>query len=308
MGLVQSALLAGSQSTWLRSQLTRRAFFQRSVSRFMPGERLEDALAACRPLQEIRIATLLTCLGENVTNLDDARAITDHYIDAVEQIRTQGTDTQLSVKLTQLGLDLGADGCFENLRRIVDRASARNQMVWIDMEASQYVDATLELFRRAHAETPQVGICLQAYLHRTAADLDQLLPLGPAVRLVKGTYKEPPDLAYPRKADVDRQFMALATRLVSPDAQRAGAFVGLATHDRSMIDRLVGMTAEVPADRFEFEMLYGIQASLQRRLAAEGRRVRVLISYGSQWFPWYMRRLAERPANIWFVAKNMVRG
>ncbi len=308
MGLVQSAILAGSQSTWLRSQLTRRAFFQRSVSRFMPGERLDDALAACRPLQAIHIPTLLTCLGENVTNLDDARAITDHYIDAVEQIHAQGTETQLSVKLTQLGLDLGADGCFENVRRIVDHASAHNQMVWIDMEASQYVDATLDLFRRARAETPHVGICLQAYLHRTAADLDQLLPLGPAVRLVKGAYREAADVAYPRKADVDRQFMALATRLMSPDAQRAGAFVGLATHDPSMIDRLVGVTAELPADRFEFEMLYGIQAGLQRRLAAEGRRVRVLISYGSQWFPWYMRRLAERPANIWFVAKNMLRG
>lgn len=305
MGLLRSILLAGSESVWLREQLTRRAFVRRSVSRFMPGERLRDALEACQILRDAGVATLLTCLGENVTTRDEAGAITDHYIDALRQIADAGVDTQLSVKLTQLGLDLGLDCCLDNLHRIVERASASTQMVWIDMEASPYVDATLEVYRRARLERPFVGVCLQAYLRRTAADLEALLPLGPAIRLVKGAYRESPDVAFARKADVDRSFETLTARLAGSDARAAGAFVGLGTHDPALIDRLIELTAGVPRSAFEFEMLYGIQTGLQRRLVADGHRLRVLISYGSQWFPWYMRRLAERPANVWFVLKNL---
>jgi len=307
MGLLRTALLAGSTSVCLREQLTRRPFFRRAVSRFMPGEHLGDALGACRTLQGAGVGTLLTCLGENVTTADAARAVADHYVEAIGRISDAGTGTQLSVKLTQLGLDLGLEGCLDNLRRIAEASSTHEQVVWIDMEASQYVDATLEIFRRARAETPYVGVCLQAYLHRTAADLEALLPLGPAVRLVKGAYREPADVAIARKADVDRNFEALAARLVEPKAQAAGAFVGFGTHDRSLIDRLIRLTADTPRIGFEFEMLYGIHGSLQQRLVSDGYPLRVLISYGSQWFPWYMRRLAERPANLWFVLKSLSR-
>ncbi len=304
MNLLRAALLAGSESVWLRERLVRRPFFTRSVSRFMPGESLDDALKAAAALQTQGIGTLLTHLGENVTDLAEAKAVTADYLDSLEQIQAGGQDSLLSVKLTQLGLDVGADVCLEQVLNLA-RAAPRDRMVWLDMEGSRYVDDTLDVFRRARAEVPNVGLCLQTYLYRTADDLESLLPLGPAIRLVKGAYREPAAIAYPRKADVDENFVTLAQRLVSPEAQRAGAFVGFATHDRSLIERLLHLTAGTPRTSFEFEMLYGIESALQRRLVAQGQALRVLISYGASWFPWYMRRLAERPANIWFVAKNL---
>ena len=265
----------------------------------MPGEQLEDALGATATLRVQGIGTLLTQLGENVTDLGEAQVVLAHYLDALQQIESGGHDALLSVKPTQLGLDVDVDS------RLA-RATPDGRLVWIDMEGSRYVDATLDIFRRARAEVPNVGLCLQAYLYRTADDLDSLLPLGPAIRLVKGAYREPSAIAYPRKADVDDNFVRLAQRLISPDAQHAGAFVGLATHDPSLIEHLLTLAEGTPRAGFEFEMLYGIQPALQQRLVAAGHRLRVLISYGESWFPWYMRRLAERPANVWFVAKQLL--
>ena len=197
--------------------------------------------------------------------------------------------------------------CERNLDRLLERADQRNNFLWIDMEYSRYVDPTLELFRRARAKSPRIGIALQAYLYRTAKDVESLLPLGPAVRIVKGAYLEPPDIAYPKKRDVDENFYRLCVRLLSPEAQRAGALLHIATHDARLAERLEAYAREhaVPASAYEFAMLYGIGVGQQRRLAAEGKRLRVLISYGEYWFPWYMRRLAERPANVWFVVKNL---
>jgi proline dehydrogenase len=178
------------------------------------------------------------------------------------------------------------------------------------MEASSYVDATLGLYRRARLAYPNVGVCLQAYLYRTADDLAALLPLGPAIRLVKGAYNEPPDRAFPRKRDVDENFFALAQQLLSDYARRAGVHAAIATHDRKLIGRVIGFAESnrIPRDRFEFQMLYGIQRAEQYRLAREGWRSIVLIAYGSYWFPWFMRRLAERPANVLFVARNLLSG
>jgi proline dehydrogenase len=181
--------------------------------------------------------------------------------------------------------------------------------VWIDMESSPYVDPTLDLFRRARALSPRVGLALQAYLYRTAKDVESLVPLGSAIRLVKGAYLEPPSVAYPKKADVDQNFYALACRLLAEDAQRAGGLLHIATHDPRLADRLATFIDEhrVPKSAYEYAMLYGIQRPLQQRLVAAGRPLRVLIAYGEYWFAWYMRRLAERPANVWFVVKNIIR-
>jgi len=216
-------------------------------------------------------------------------------------------NAQISVKPTQLGLDLDLETCFRHLMTLVERASLTGNFVWIDMESTKYVDLTLELFRRARGVSSRVGVCLQAYLRRTAADLESLLPLDPAIRLVKGAYMEPPSLAFPRKKDVDENFFRLASRLLDQDTQRAGAMVAIGTHDPRLVERL---RARLRDDRApvacEFEMLYGIQPRLQARLLDERQVLRVLISYGKFWFPWYMRRLAERPANVWFVVRSMV--
>jgi len=277
----------------------------------MPGEKIEDALAAAASLQPARITTILTRLGENLTNLDEAEEVTAHYLDVLDRVRAAGLDAQISVKPTQLGLDLDAGVCQRNLDRIVDHAErVGNTPVWIDMESSPYVDPTLKLFRTSREKSRGVGLAMQAYLYRTAKDLESLLPLGPAVRIVKGAYLEPPEVAYPKKSDVDESFYRLCMRLLSDDAQQRGALLHIATHDVALASRLAAYIDEhkIPQSAYEFAMLYGIQRGQQQRLAASGRRIRVLISYGEYWFPWYMRRLAERPANITFVLKSLVRG
>jgi proline dehydrogenase len=298
-----------STNAWLRERATKTAFVRRSVSTFMPGERLEDAMDAATAQQTRGVATILTKLGENVTSATEAEEVTLHYLDVLDKVQAAGLNAQISVKPTQLGLDLDKGLCFGNLERLIERAEARNNLVWIDMESSPYVDPTLELFRRARARSPRVGIALQAYLYRTAQDVESLVPLGSAIRLVKGAYLEPAAVAYPKKADVDENFYALACRLLSDDAQRAGGVLHIATHDPQLADRLAAFIdgRRVPKSAYEYAMLYGIQRPLQQRLVAAGRPLRVLIAYGEYWFPWYMRRLAERPANVWFVVKNLLR-
>ena len=306
MSVMRSVLLAGSTNAWLRERATKYAFVKRSVRRFMPGEQIEDALAAARELQTGRITTILTRLGENITTAAEADEVTGHYLDVIDKATAAGLDAQISIKPTQLGLDLDRGMCERNLDRIVERAEARGNFVWIDMESSPYVEPTLALFRRTRARTSRIGIALQAYLYRTAKDVESLLPLGPAIRIVKGAYLEPPDIAYPRKQDVDENYYSLCVRLLAPDAA-PGTLLHIATHDAALVDRLSAHVQQgrVPASRYEFAMLYGIQRGLQLRLVREGKPLRVLISYGDYWFPWYMRRLAERPANVWFVMKNL---
>ena len=298
-----------STNAWLRERATKTAFVRRSVSAFMPGERLEDAVQAAASQQQQGIATILTKLGENVTRDDEAEEVTRHYLDVLDAVHAAGLRAQISVKPTQLGLDLDRDRCFARLARLVERADARVNFVWIDMESSPYVDPTLDLFRRARAVSPRVGVALQAYLYRTAEDVESLVPLGAAIRLVKGAYLEPPSVAYPRKADVDENFYRLSCRLLAADAQRAGGLLHIATHDATLADRLVAFidAQRVPTSAYGYAMLYGIQRQLQQRLVKSGRPLSVLIAYGEYWFPWYMRRLAERPANVWFVVKNIVR-
>jgi len=273
----------------------------------MPGERLDDAMLAARGQQAQGIATILTHLGENITRIDEAGLVTEHYLDVLEKVNATGLDAQISVKPTQLGLDLDKELCYRNLQRLVDRAAERGNFVWIDMESSRSVDPTLELFRRTRARSSQVGIALQAYLYRTSRDVESLLPLGSAIRVVKGAYLESPDIAYRKKSDVDENYYQLACRLLREDARKMGTLVHIATHDSRLVARLNAFMEDhrVPTASYEYAMLYGIQRPLQQRLVASGRRLRVLIAYGEDWFGWYMRRLAERPANVWFVAKNL---
>ncbi len=308
MSIARNVLLAASTNTWLRERASKSALVRRSVSRFMPGERLEDALEATRREQGYGIGTVLTQLGENVTSAAEAANVTDHYLDALDRIHQAGLNAQVSIKPTQLGLDLDADACARNLQRLVDRAGERDNFIWIDMESSPYVDRTFALFRRVRERSDRVGVCVQSYLRRTAADVEALLPLGCAIRVVKGAYLEPPAIAFPKKPDVDDSFFQLCARLLSEDALKVGTRLHVGTHDTALVDRIARVIVErqIPDSVYEFVMLYGIQRPLQLKLAAAGRPTRVLISYGDYWFPWYMRRLAERPANLWFVVKNIM--
>ncbi len=307
MGLVRKALLAGSTSPWLRGHATRYAFVRRSVTRFMPGEQPEDALRAARTLAGNGIGTMLTHLGENLTTAAEAEGVTEHYLALLDRITAAGLDAQISLKPTQLGLDLDPALCERNLWQILERVERLGSFVWIDMESSAYVDPTLALYRAARARTPRVGVALQAYLLRTARDVETLIPTGAAIRIVKGAYLEPADIAFTRKADTDASFFRLCTRLLSEEARQAGVRLQIATHDAALLDRMTAWIAahDVSPSQYELAMLYGIRPQQQLRLAREGRHLRVLISYGEYWFPWFMRRLAERPANVWFVVKNL---
>ena len=307
MGVMRTLLLAGSESRWLRQHAPNLPFIRKAVTRFMPGERLEDALAAAATLRELRIGTVFTELGENVTDASQADAVTSDYTEALTKIAANGLDCHISVKLTQLGLDIDTTRCYANLRALAAHANAQNTFVWIDMEQHTYVDATLEMYRRVLQEFANVGVCLQAYLYRTASDLRSLMPLAGGIRLVKGAYREPPDVAMPKKRDVDDNFLALAKLMIGRDASAAGLRAVFGTHDTRLITAIQRQMDDnrLSRDSAEFHLLFGIQRAEQIRLARDGYRVRVLISYGEQWFPWYMRRLAERPANVWFVAKSI---
>ncbi|HXX70965.1 MAG TPA: proline dehydrogenase family protein, partial [Candidatus Acidoferrum sp.] len=272
---------------------------------FMPGENVEAAMAAARRLAADGISTLLTCLGENVRDRTESEAVTQQYLSLLDSIRTEALPAEISVKLTQLGLDLDEELCYANLARLLEQAGS--QAVWIDMEQSSYVDRTLALYERAQKVHRQTGVCLQAYLYRTEKDLASLISRGASVRLVKGAYNEPREIAYALKREVDESYFHLAQALLGDGARRAGVRAVMATHDRKLIARIAEWAAGqgIPKTRLEFAMLYGIQRAEQLRLAREGYRSDVLISYGTFWFPWYMRRLAERPANIFFVIRNL---
>jgi proline dehydrogenase len=304
MSVMRDAFLAGSQSQFLRETAPKLPFVRRSVSRFLPGEEIDDAMRASVELERNNLRVLLTRIGENVTETKEANAVADHYLQLIgvmhQRLRLR---PEVSVKLTQLGLDLGIGLCMDNLCRLIE-AMPPDDLLWIDMESSDYADVTLELYQRAKRRYPNVGICLQAYLYRTEKDIVELAPLKPAIRLVKGAYKEPPDIAYPKKQDVDENFFQLArTMLKTP-----GIFPAIATHDTVLIDRIAKLSRELGIDKkaLSYTFLYGIKKDEQLRLAREGWDSRVLVSYGKAWFPWFMRRLAERPANVWFVLRNLV--
>ncbi|MGB8476942.1 MAG: proline dehydrogenase family protein [Candidatus Acidiferrum sp.] len=290
----------------MRERATRYRFVKRAVSRFMPGETAEDALACARELKQETIGTVFTLLGENVSDAVEAARVTEHYLGLLDRISALQLGSEVSVKLTQLGLDLDQEMCLSNVARIIERAGS-GSTVWIDMEASQYVDKTLDVYRRVQKTYANVGVCLQAYLYRTAKDVENLIPLGASIRLVKGAYKEPATIAFSSKAQVDENFFKIACVLLSDEARSAGVHAALATHDLKLIQQVTEYAGQkgLGKDSYEFHMLYGIQRQEQLRLAREGWKSIVLVAYGSYWFPWYMRRLAERPANVFFVLRNL---
>jgi proline dehydrogenase len=300
-------LLWMARNRWLKEHLPRLWFVRRATRRFMPGETMEEALDAAETFRPLGIGILLTHLGENLTNLADAEAVAEHYHDVLDKVRARGMDAEISVKPTQLGLDLDAGATLAHLRGLAAHAAEAGGSLWLDMEGSPYVDGTLDLYRQLKADHPRVGICLQAYLRRTPADVHALLPLQPEIRMVKGAYNEPASVAFRRKGEVDAAYQSLSV-LMLPAAARGELRLGLGTHDTALVERVAdyARSAGIGIDAFEVQMLYGIRMDEQRRLAAAGFRVRDLIAYGDAWYAWYMRRLAERPANVAFALRQIV--
>jgi len=299
--------LWAARNTWLRDHLPRMRFMRRAVRRFMPGETMESALDAAAPLQAAGIGTMYTKLGENLESIAEADAVADHYIAVLDAIKERGLAGEISVKPTQLGLDLDEDRALAHVTRLAAHAETTGSYVWVDMEGSAYTETTIRLYERLRAVQPRTGICLQAYLRRTAADIERLRPLDPAIRLVKGAYDEPASIAFRDKREVDASYHDLAVSFLT-DGRGRPIRLGLGTHDVALIERIAAAVAPagVGRDGFEIEMLYGIRTGEQFRLAQEGYRVQTLIAYGDAWYPWYMRRLAERPANVTFAIRSLL--
>ncbi len=289
-------------------RIVRRSFlFRPLVKRFIAGEDLETAMKITEDLVKEGFLASLDHLGENTTNLEEARLAKCSYIEMLERIARSpfAGKINISIKLTQCGLDLGEEQAAANLVEVLDAAEALANFVRVDMEASAYTQATLNVVCRAHERHPNVGTVLQTYLYRTPKDVETCLAAGVKLRLVKGAYLEPSSVAFPKKADVDRAYVTLAKRLLD-----SGMYHGIATHDEKMIEAAKAYATEngIPKDAFEFQMIYGVRRNLQERLKSEGYNVRIYVPYGDQWYPYFTRRLAERPANVLFIAKAMVRG
>lgn len=305
--MTRSVLLWMARNPWLRSRLPRLGFVRRAVRRFMPGEDAESAFAAAAGLAAGGQGILFTRLGENLAELAEADEVAAHYRGLLDRAASLPRPPELSVKPTQLGLDIDRQACFGHLDALATRAADAGTWLWLDMEGSTYVDATLDLYERLRAAHANVGICLQAYLKRTPADLRRLLPLTPAVRLVKGAYDEPATIAHRRRPEVDAAYQALALMLA--EAARDGrARCALGTHDSGLIERIAAFaeTAGVARASIEVHMLYGIRARELARLQAARFPAFTLIAYGAFWYPWYMRRLAERPANVLFALRQLL--
>ncbi|MFO7894507.1 MAG: proline dehydrogenase family protein [Longimicrobiales bacterium] len=305
--MMRALLLRLSRSAAMERWVKGRKFARKAVARFMPGEELDDALAAARKMGRRGLGVVFTELGENVTTEEEADAVVKHYSRALDRIAALALDAEISLKPTHLGLDLGEDVARKGLLKLVEKAEQLDTTVWVDMEDSSYVDATLELVRAARAESPNVGVCLQAYLHRTPEDVAALMDPPTRIRLVKGAYNEPADVAIQKKKDVDQAFHELAVVMLKDRDYVGDAPPVFGTHDDRLIERVRESARQygLSPGQIEFHMLYGIRVDLQEWLTAVGAVVRVLISYGSHWYPWYMRRLAERPANLWFALRQI---
>ena len=304
---MRTILLWMARNPWLRARLPRFRFVRRAVRTFMPGEDLGAALDAAVACRTDGIKSAFTRLGENLTDLAEADAVADHYVTVLDEITARGLAGEVSIKLTQLGYDLDVEAAFRHFDRIAAHAAEVGTSAWIDMEGSAYVEATISLYERLRAVQPRTGICLQAYLRRTAADMERLRPLDPAIRLVKGAYEEPATIAYRNRRSIDANFLGLAVRFLL-DGRDRPIRLGLGTHDVSLIEQIAEQAAAagIGRDGFEVEMLFGIREDQQYRLAAAGYKVLALIAYGEHWYPWYMRRLAERPANVGFALRQLL--
>jgi len=301
MNPLREGLLWASGNTTLREHLPRFRAVRKTVDRFMPGETADLALGAAQRLAGDDLPVTFTLLGENVDDASQATAATGEYLRLLDRIEELGLDAEVSVKITQLGFDVDPDATMHHLERLAARSDAMGRAVWIDMESTSYVDGTLELYRSLLARHPNAGLCLQAYLRRTWDDVQELAALGPTIRLVKGAYREPKEHAFQDKRLIEESYFRLASHLAT-SARR----LALGTHDTELVARIA---SAVPGghDAFEVAMLYGIRVDEQRRLRTEGYAVRTLISYGPYWYPWFMRRIAEKPvANTLLALRNLV--
>jgi proline dehydrogenase len=301
---VRSFFLFLSRLKWLRGWMETSSLAQRLSTRFVAGETLEQALAVARKLNAEGITVTLDVLGESVYTLEEAAEARDAYLRTLDAINKNGIEGGVSLKLTQFGLDLSYDQCLANVEQLVSRAAELGNFVRVDMESSGYTDRTLDLVHTLHARHGAVGVVIQSYLYRSKADIEKLTAGKIGVRLCKGAYLEPAAVAFPRKTDVDRNYLELARYLLE-----SGVYPGIATHDEAVIRQICQFVTEhkIPRDRFEFQMLYGIRRDLQRRLVADGYQLRLYVPFGKAWYPYYMRRLAERPANVFFILRNLFR-
>jgi proline dehydrogenase len=299
--------LAGQQA--MRNFVTNFGLSRRAALRFVAGEDVDTAMQSVAQLNSQGVLATLDYLGEDVASPEDALKAAADYVHLVDKIAQSGVQSNVSLKLSQLGLRAGQPFCQSCVAQVLEQASLKNNFVRIDMEGSDCTEQTLQLYRELRRERDNVGIVLQSYLYRTAKDIEQLIDEGLAhVRLCKGAYKEPASVAFPRKQDVDGNYVALMERMLSAEAREKGSYLAIATHDSKIIDKARHFVAEnnVPRDAFEFQMLYGIRRDLQRQLSAEGYRLRIYVPYGKEWYPYYMRRLAERPANILFIVRALI--
>ncbi len=306
MGISREILLWGSKNPWLLNHVPKYKFVKKAVKRFLPGEELNSAITAAKDFLQKGIPTVFTRLGENITDLNEAAGVTNHYIDVIDNVAENKLLTEISLKLTQIGLDLSFEKSLDSFKLIAAKAKSSGNFVWIDMEGSSYTSGTIEFYKRVKEEHSNAGICLQAYLRRTGNDLNELLKIQPSIRLVKGAYNEPKEIAFELKQDVDKNYFYLSEVLLN-EIKNTGIRAAFATHDINLINKIIKTAGNmgIKKDKLEFQMLYGIKTSEQLKLVKEGFKLKVLISYGAAWFPWYMRRLAERPANVGFVIKNI---
>jgi proline dehydrogenase len=299
--------LALAKSRYLNDHVVKWRFVQKATKKFMPGEAPEDALNATADLAARGRGTILTKLGEAITSRDEAKAVRDHYVWLFDQVKARKLPGHISVKPTQLGLDIDEKLCLDYTLELAAKAKEGGTILWIDMEDSNYVDRTIALYKKVKAQNPDTGLAIQAYLFRTPKDVADLMSVKPIIRLVKGAYAEPPHIAFPRKADTDRAYYEISDTLLK-GAAAGNCLPIFGTHDVALVGRICARAKElgVAPGKFEIHMLYGIKDAEQQRLRSEGQVVKTLISYGNAWFKWYMRRLAERPANVGFVIRSML--
>ena len=309
MPLLRDLFLAMSTNALMRDFVVGFPLTRRVTRRFVAGETVDEAIEVIQKLSTQGIDVTFDQLGESVTNEAEARAAKDGYLRALDAITAHRVTAKMSVKLTKMGLDLHPDLCLANLREILARAKQIGTLVTIDMEDSQHTQVTLNVFKTLREEFGNVGIVLQSYLYRSEQDLKQLIALGANVRLCKGAYKEPATVAFPQKEEVDANYVKLAQLFFDSNGAAHAAYLDLATHDEKIIAwaKEYVTAHQVDRKRFEFQMLYGIRSDLQRKIVAEGYTMRVYVPCGTHWYPYFMRRLAERPANVIFLISNLFR-
>lgn len=309
---LRAVLLYLSTAVWAQYLVSHTRLAWRVAGRFIAGETVDDAIAAARTMNNRDIAATLNYLGEHVHTAQEAAYARDEIVRLLECIHQSGVDANVSIKPSQLGLNVDPNLLYENLYTILGCAQKTGNRVRIDMEESSTVDTTLGIYRRLRDEDgfgAHVGVVIQAYLYRSEQDIAALAAEGAWVRLCKGAYAEPPEVAFAHKADTDANFVRLAQMMLAPEARQNGMYPCFATHDENMIKAIASFarTQQIPTDSYEFQMLYGIRRELQEQLVSQGHRVRVYIPYGTAWYPYFVRRLAERPANLWFFVGNLLR-